>query len=1112
MKALSGLTRLCFGAGLLLILCGCATVYPGPDSREPAFYINLNEYPVYVKNGFEAADITRLPHLSPGPWRVIQPPPDGKRRSVKIKNTGLPGLSKRAFLSPFAAGAREYTMIIPFTVSPDQFEKISGEKPFQPGIYLAILGENWEIFLNGHIIKSEIHLDEEGQITSGRSRRSISLPLDRAMFVRGTNLLAFRIIGSPDYDATGLCYEEPYYIGGYENIQNDHGEYLQTALWAVYVFVGIYHFLIFLNRPRDRFNLYYCFFSILLGIYFFTRSYTIYHLIPDSDVAFRLEYASLFMALPMLAAFLEHLSFGKITRFTRVYWVFCLLITVTQWIFPRPFGDDMRRVWWVSDLFEIIYILGYDMIYVFCRTVGERRRMSGNSLSVALWKGLTETPLGNLIIGIFIMAVTGVIDILNSLYTNSGILSASNYGFFIFTITTTVVLARRFGTLFRRLDAVNTALEKSNINLEATVRDRTRELEHQSEVAESASRAKSVFLARMSHEIRTPLNAILGLSEVELQDPLPDKTRLNLEKIYHSGSHLLEIVNDILDISKIESGNFEIVPGEYDLSTVINDAIQINIVRIGLKQIVFNLELDETIPAKLYGDELRIRQILNNLLSNAFKYTEEGTVRLRIRWEQRNSAALLNFTVEDTGRGIKPGDMEKLFTEYTQLNARANRQIEGTGLGLSITRGLVEMMGGTITVESEYGRGSVFRVSLPQGIVDERPIGPELAENLRNFRFTGDRTRSRGNIIRSWMPYGRVLVVDDIPTNLDVMTGLLVPYGLKVDTVLSGREAVECIRTGEVRYDLIFMDHMMPEMDGIEAARFIRNEIGTDYAKTVPIVVLTANAIAGNREFFLENGFNDFVPKPIDIKQLDMVLNQWVRDKQTVETLKQTENQATDRANFTPTGEIDEAGKWLLEHPVEGADFAAALTLYGNNGAAYISILKSFAAHTPPLLEKMALHLESSLPDYAVEVHGLKGTCSAVCAGEAAALARELEFAAKEGNSDFVLSRHGELRQKALGLTGRLKALLEEWEPRRPEEEKERREEPDRDTLSRLSAATAAFNSNATEEVLGELEQYRYERGEDLVTWLREQAENFDYDIIHQRLEELLGSGRKNDI
>ncbi|MDR1566104.1 MAG: response regulator [Treponema sp.] len=631
------------------------------------------------------------------------------------------------------------------------------------------------------------------------------------------------------------------------------------------------------------------------------------------------------------------------------------------------------------------------------------------------------------------------------------------------------------------------------------------------EEALAGTKAKSDFLARMSHEIRTPLNAILGLSEVELQNDLAGETRTNLEKIYNSGFHLLEIINDILDISKIGSGNFGIIPAEYDFPGPINDAVQFNVLRIGSKQIEFRLELDETIPRKLYGDELRIKQILNNLLSNAFKYTEEGEVRLLVSWERRGDDAWLAFAVEDTGRGIKKEDLEKIFSEYAQFNMAANRRIEGTGLGLSITHGLVQMMGGTITAESEYGKGSVFRVSLPQKIVDPKPIGRDIAENLRNFRFIEDRNRGRGNsFIRSYMPYGKVLVVDDLQTNLDVTKGLLMPYGLQVDAVLSGQEAVERVRAEEARYDLIFMDHMMPEMDGIEATRIIRNEIGSPYARNVVIIALTANAVEGNREMLLENGFNDFVSKPIDIKQLDMVLNRWIRDKQSAATLQEAEDQnlapPKSRGGFGG-GQIDGHGSWLLAHPTEGINFEAALRLYGNSGAAYMPILKSFVTHTPPLLERMDAHLESSLQDYAIEAHGLKGTCNAICAGAAADLARELEFASKEGNLELVRRKHGELCEKVMELTERLRALLGEWEAGQPEEEKkERRPEPGRELLARLSAASGTFNSNDTEEILGELERYRYEEGEELIRWLREQAENFDYDAMHKRLEEFLDS------
>jgi signal transduction histidine kinase/FixJ family two-component response regulator/HPt (histidine-containing phosphotransfer) domain-containing protein len=628
------------------------------------------------------------------------------------------------------------------------------------------------------------------------------------------------------------------------------------------------------------------------------------------------------------------------------------------------------------------------------------------------------------------------------------------------------------------------------------------ELEDAKLKAEEANRTKSAFLARMSHEIRTPLNAILGLSEVELQNNLSGRTRTNLEKIYSSGSHLLEIVNDVLDISKIESGNFEILPVQYEFHRLVSDTVHLNLPRIGSKPIKFSLDIAEDIPSKLFGDELRVRQILTNLLSNAFKYTQEGEVWLRISWERRGNTARLCFTVEDTGRGIRPEDMEKLFSEYVQLDAAANRRIEGTGLGLSITKGLVDMMGGSISAESEYGRGSLFRVFLPQEIIEEKPIGAERVQELCSFRFPEDRSRSRGNnLIRSWMPYGKVLVVDDLATNLDVMTGLLAPYGLKVDTLSSGRGAVERIRAGEPRYNIVFMDHMMPEMDGVEAVRIIRNEIDSEYARNVPIVVLTANAIAGNREMFLQSGFNDFISKPIDIKLLDMTLNQWIRDKQNRETLREAEDEAAAQAGRREP-DSDEERRWLLEHSVKGVDIAGALGLY-NGGAACMSIFKSFVSNTPSLIEKMGVHLESSLTDYAIEAHGLKGTCGAVCAGEIAALAKELETASKGGRIEYVRSRHGELARQALSVVENLKALLAERETGRPVKEKELRTEPEMDALDRLSAAAAEMNSGLVEEVLGELEAYRYEKGEELIQWLREQADNFEYDAIQKGLEEL---------
>ena len=402
--------------------------------------------------------------------------------------------------------------------------------------------------------------------------------------------------------------------------------------------------------------------------------------------------------------------------------------------------------------------------------------------------------------------------------------------------------------------------------------------------AEAATRSKSEFLAMMSHEIRTPLNTIIGITQIELQKAgLPEKYADAdtsayadaLEKIYNSGSSLLGIINDILDMSKVETGKIEINPVEYITAGLINDAIQLNAVRTGSKQIEFILDIDENMPSRLFGDELRIKQILNNLLSNAIKYTEKGYVKLSAGFTTEGDDVILRFAVEDTGQGLRPENKDRLFLEYSRINNEANRSTEGTGLGLYITKKLAGLMGGDIWVESEYGKGSVFTVTVRQKAVDSAAIGPELAEQLRNFKFTDNRQITELQIVREAMPYGSVLIVDDVRTNLSVAKGLLVPYELKIDTARSGFEAIEKVQAANGgAYDVIFMDHMMPRMDGIETTQKLR---ASGYNGV--IIALTANALVGNEEMFAQNGFDGFLSKPIDVRQLDAALNRFIRDK-----------------------------------------------------------------------------------------------------------------------------------------------------------------------------------------------------------------------------------------
>ncbi|MCL2011117.1 MAG: transporter substrate-binding domain-containing protein [Synergistaceae bacterium] len=424
-------------------------------------------------------------------------------------------------------------------------------------------------------------------------------------------------------------------------------------------------------------------------------------------------------------------------------------------------------------------------------------------------------------------------------------------------------------------DLVNKRTAELSEQLELTIKLQ-QNLEAAMEAATAASRSKSVFLANMSHEIRTPMNAIMGITEILLNDDsVAPNTREALDKVYSSGELLLCIINDILDLSKIEAGKLELTWGEYDVASLINDVTTVNMVRIGSKPIEFELSVDENTPSTLYGDELRIRQILNNLLSNAFKYTESGVVRLSVYVEDTT----LVLRVSDTGCGMTEEQLTTLFDAYTRFNVEANRMTEGAGLGMNITQNLVRLMGGEITVKSEPDIGTIFVVRLPsargeqtkQTKISSGVLGGETVERLRKFRTNGAKQIRRARISFEPMPHGSVLVVDDVESNIYVVQGLLAPYKLSVDSVMSGFEAIDKIKSGKV-YDVIFMDHMMPKLDGIETTKLIRA-----HGYTNPIVALTANALTGQSEIFLSNGFDAFISKPIDVRELNAALKRFVR-------------------------------------------------------------------------------------------------------------------------------------------------------------------------------------------------------------------------------------------
>jgi CheY-like chemotaxis protein len=474
--------------------------------------------------------------------------------------------------------------------------------------------------------------------------------------------------------------------------------------------------------------------------------------------------------------------------------------------------------------------------------------------------------------------------------------------------------------------------------------------------------------------------------------------------------------------------------------------------RIGSKPIEFELHVDENTPALVVGDVLRVKQILNNVLSNAFKYTEEGLVTLSLfheTWEadgcfgQEAPDVTLVFIVSDTGQGMTPDQVSKLFDEYTRFNQDANRTIEGVGLGMSITRNLVRLMNGDIFVESEFGRGTTVTVRLPQRKVGTGVLGREIVDQLRQFRTRGKAHMKRLQIIRDPMPYGTVLVVDDVATNLYVAKGLLASYDLTVDSAENGFEAIEKIKQGKV-YDIVFMDHMMPGMDGIEATEVIR---GLGYTR--PVVALTANAMIGRSEMFLERGFDDFIAKPIDLRQMNAALNKYVRDVHPPEVVeaarRQKKSASAHDADAMPQASVDP------------------------------HLVKTFlrdASKTLVLLERLCAqqdaYSDEDIRAYVINIHGMKSALATIGEPELSSFAFRLEQAGREGDS-------GAMSSDTPAFLKALRVVMEKNTPKGKDDGDHEVTDADRaylrEKLRVLQAACAVYDKKAARDVLSEIDQ-----------------------------------------
>lgn len=520
-------------------------------------------------------------------------------------------------------------------------------------------------------------------------------------------------------------------------------------------------------------------------------------------------------------------------------------------------------------------------------------------------------------------------------------------------------------------------------------------------IAENASKAKSDFLSSMSHEIRTPINAIIGMNEMVLRESGEENIHNYAWNIQSASRTLLSLINDVLDLSKIESGKMEIVPDAYQLASLIQDVVNMIQIKADQKHLDFNIEAAADLPRELYGDEVRNRQIIINLLNNAVKYTKEGSVSLTVSGQQEGTDTfLLSIAVSDTGIGIRKEDMDKLFGSFERLDIKKNRSVEGTGLGLSIAKQLAEAMAGTLSVQSQYGQGTTFTLLLPQKIVDSAPIGDFTKESLQT---PGQQTVYKESFTA---PDAKILVVDDNPMNLLVVEGLLKTTEIQISTAVCGGDALALME--KESFHMIMLDHMMPDMDGIELLGRAKNLAGNPCGLT-PFIALTANAVKGAREMYLGAGFKDYLSKPIESARLEEMIKKYL----PVEIIhppsqENTPPSATKKVSAQPLPDR----KTTAPAPGNLIDHDIAMQYCGDSEALYKKLLTVYCDSSGDKREKLQNYLrENNWNSYRVEIHSLKSSSLNIGCRILYESALALEAAAKEENWNYITQNHDSCMQ-----------------------------------------------------------------------------------------------------
>ncbi len=577
---------------------------------------------------------------------------------------------------------------------------------------------------------------------------------------------------------------------------------------------------------------------------------------------------------------------------------------------------------------------------------------------------------------------------------------------------------------------------------------KSQKAEMEKEKVEAANKAKSTFLSSMSHEIRTPMNAIVGMTEVLLRGNHSKETVEYLNNIKVSGEALLTIINDILDFSKIESGKMDIVEGNYNPKSMINALKMIFENRALGKPIELIYNIDDDIPTVLLGDEHRLRQVIINLVNNAIKFTDSGYVKVSVESNKIDDGKVeLLFSVEDTGMGIKEEELPKLFGSFQQVDVKKNHKKEGTGLGLAISKQLVELMNGSIGVESQYGKGSTFYFTVPQTIV------AHTVEEMKELGINiGGADTEYMNFIA---PNAHILLVDDNEMNRKVGLALLEPLRMNIDTATNGREALDMVMKN--KYDLVFMDHMMPEMDGIEATREIR-KLEDEYYRTLPVIALTANATSEAKEMFQREQMNDFVAKPIQMGEILKCLRRWLPK----ELLEEVDDEV-----ITETNDTLEQDK-VEEPTIEGIDISDGIMYCGSEKMFY-ELLGDFYKLIDIKIAKLEKCIaDGMIKDYTIEVHALKNTARMIGAKELSAMSYELE---KLGNANEIEQIKAK-SQKHIELYRSYKDKLKAYGTRTVEEVRSVSYEDIKNVLTRIYDAVDTFDLVEADKAMAEFETY----------------------------------------